>query len=429
MRPRIRIVGGAVLMGMACGPYVFADTDASAIRPVRGLVITSTARATLVSTQAAGTHGYNDLDQENWTSVQSVSPQDIDYQWRAAAPTNQKADADARKFIVMRTVRRADIEQSTRMTLLTSTTDPAMYAGQTFAETSTKTLALLKSGAEVPFVLGVNDAITGALSGLAQAGAAVAGGAGGAGGPLGNVGSAMMMLSSGRTYYRGALHRVESAPVTVSVLVNGVRTSLPAIHAAGNFTFGSKPSYHADFWWLDNAPYPLTLKYVFGPINSLVTRIDLPLESSDTPEGSASGNAANSSSAAPSGLSKLSAQLDKSCHAEVSGIYFNTGSAQILEESRPTLTAVAKLIKQSKVAVLTIEGHTDNIGTAQYNQDLSEKRAAAVRQSLVADFGVPAARLTAKGYGLTRPVETNATPEGRAHNRRVELSRPCGAKS
>ena len=53
--------------------------------------------------------------------------------------------------------------------------------------------------------------------------------------------------------------------------------------------------------------------------------------------------------------------------------------------------------------------------------------AAAVRQALVTQFGVTAGRLTAKGYGLTRPVETNATVEGRAHNRRVELVRPCGA--
>ena len=55
------------------------------------------------------------------------------------------------------------------------------------------------------------------------------------------------------------------------------------------------------------------------------------------------------------------------------------------------------MIKQSKDALLTVEGHTDNIGTADYNQDLSERRAAAVRQALVAQFGVPANRLTAKG--------------------------------
>ena len=419
MRLTVRILRGAALMGLACGPYALADTDASAIRPVQGLVITSTARATLVTAQATGTHGYNDLDQENWTSVQMVTPQDIGYQWRASAPANQQADAEARKFIVQRTVRRADIEQSTRMTLLESSVDPVMYAGQTFAETSTKTLTSLKSGADVPFVLGVNDSADGALGAISQLGAGTAGGALG-----GNLGAGLAMLNMVRNYYRGVLHRVESGPVTVSVLVNGVRTNLPAIHAAGTFTFGSKPPYHAEFWWLDNAAYPLTLKWVFGPIYSLVTRIDLPLESSPSDLPASSGKA----SAAPSGISKLSAQLDKDCHAEVSGIYFNTGSAQILDESRPTLAAVAKLIKQSKVAVLTIEGHTDNVGTAQYNQDLSEKRAAAVRQSLVADFGVPAARLTAKGYGLTRPVETNTTPEGRAHNRRVELSRPCGAK-
>jgi len=206
--------------------------------------------------------------------------------------------------------------------------------------------------------------------------------------------------------------------VTVSVVINGVRTNLPAIHAAGTFAFGSQPTQHAEFWWLDNPAYPLTLKWVFGPINSLVTRIDLPLESGDVPPGT--------SNASGSGIAQLSAQLEKSCRAEMSGIYFNTGSAQILDESRPALAAVAKLIKQSKFAGLTIEGHTDNIGTAQYNQDLSVQRAEAVRKALVSDFGVPADRLTAKGYGLTRPVETNATPEGRAHNRRVELSRPCG---
>jgi outer membrane protein OmpA-like peptidoglycan-associated protein len=123
----------------------------------------------------------------------------------------------------------------------------------------------------------------------------------------------------------------------------------------------------------------------------------------------------------------MAEQLDKSCRVQLWGIYFNTGSAQLLEESQPTLRTVAAVIEQSKDAVLTVEGHTDNIGTPDYNQDLSERRAAAVRQALVAQFGVPANRLTAKGYGLTRPVEPNTTVEGRARNRRVELTRPCAA--
>lgn len=424
MRRIVQIVGGVALIGMAHGQCVHAETTASAIRPMVGLVITHTEHSTLVVAQSSGLHGYNNLDQENWVSVTEVTPEDISYKFRASAPTNQQAQADANKFQVQRKVRRADIEQSTRMTLLESTLDPLMYAGQTYAETSTKALALLKSGADVPFVLGVNDTVGGFLGAVAQAGGAVAGGT--ANSPLGSVGAAMSMLGSARTYYRGALRRVESGPITISVVINGVRTNLPAIHAAGTFAFGSQPPQHAEFWWLDNPAYPLTLKWVFGTIDSLVTRIDFPLESSV--EASDQGNAGTlgPGGSSGSGLAKLSAQLDKSCRAEVSGIYFNTGSAQILDESHPALAAVAKLIKQSKFAALTIEGHTDNIGTAQYNQDLSERRAEAVRKSLVTDFGVPEGRLTSKGYGLTRPVETNATPEGRAHNRRVELSRPCG---
>jgi OOP family OmpA-OmpF porin len=57
--------------------------------------------------------------------------------------------------------------------------------------------------------------------------------------------------------------------------------------------------------------------------------------------------------------------------------------------------------------------------------DLSTRRANAVREVLISQLKVPANRLLAKGYGLTRPVETNATDEGRAHNRRVEVSRSC----
>jgi outer membrane protein OmpA-like peptidoglycan-associated protein len=115
----------------------------------------------------------------------------------------------------------------------------------------------------------------------------------------------------------------------------------------------------------------------------------------------------------------------KSCRVELHGIYFDSGSAVLLEESEPMLKQVAQLVKSSPEATLTIEGHTDNIGSADYNQKLSEQRAAAVRDALVARYAIPANRLTAKGFGLTRPVDSNATIVGRAHNRRVELARPC----
>ncbi|HUF36107.1 MAG TPA: OmpA family protein [Gemmatimonadales bacterium] len=70
---------------------------------------------------------------------------------------------------------------------------------------------------------------------------------------------------------------------------------------------------------------------------------------------------------------------------------------------------------------LTIEGHTDNVGSAESNLALSEKRAAAVRQFLVDTYQIDGARLSAKGLGQSKPAGANDTPEGRQANRRVEL--------
>lgn len=72
---------------------------------------------------------------------------------------------------------------------------------------------------------------------------------------------------------------------------------------------------------------------------------------------------------------------------------------------------------------LLIEGHTDNTGSAEINQSLSEKRAEAVKAYLVSTFGIDASRLEAKGFGASKPVASNDTPEGRQQNRRVELVR------
>ena len=79
------------------------------------------------------------------------------------------------------------------------------------------------------------------------------------------------------------------------------------------------------------------------------------------------------------------------------------------------------MLKEHTDLKLTIEGHTDNVGAAGSNQTLSEKRAAAVRQYLVDKHSIDEARLTAKGFGSTKPMAPNDTPEGRQNNRRVEL--------
>ncbi|HZF66903.1 MAG TPA: OmpA family protein [Gemmatirosa sp.] len=105
------------------------------------------------------------------------------------------------------------------------------------------------------------------------------------------------------------------------------------------------------------------------------------------------------------------------------GIYFDTGSDRIRPESTPTLKEIGAMLGDHPELKLAIEGHTDNAGQAASNLALSERRAAAVRQALVAQFGVDEGRLTSKGLGQAKPAAANDTPEGRQQNRRVELVR------
>jgi len=103
------------------------------------------------------------------------------------------------------------------------------------------------------------------------------------------------------------------------------------------------------------------------------------------------------------------------------GIYFDTGSDVIRPESTPTLKEIAAMLKEHGDLGLTIEGHTDNVGSPEANRALSEKRAAAVKAHLVGSEGIDAARLETAGLGDSKPASPNATPEGRQQNRRVEL--------
>lgn len=113
--------------------------------------------------------------------------------------------------------------------------------------------------------------------------------------------------------------------------------------------------------------------------------------------------------------------LMQSGRVSTHGILFASGSDRIEGESTPTLKQIGTMLQQHPELKLSIEGHTDDQGTPAGNQALSEKRAAAVAAYLVANYGIAAARLTARGYGQTRPVASNDTPEGRQNNRRVEL--------
>jgi outer membrane protein OmpA-like peptidoglycan-associated protein len=102
-------------------------------------------------------------------------------------------------------------------------------------------------------------------------------------------------------------------------------------------------------------------------------------------------------------------------------IEFKTNSAEILSESESVLEAVYRILSEhEEITKLSIEGHTDNVGKAAYNLSLSQRRTESVVKWLVKK-GIARSRLSAKGYGLTRPLESNDTEEGRDRNRRVEF--------
>lgn len=103
------------------------------------------------------------------------------------------------------------------------------------------------------------------------------------------------------------------------------------------------------------------------------------------------------------------------------GIAFETGKANIKKSSYKLLDQIAKTFIENKDFIIEVQGHTDNVGKAALNKALSEKRANAVMNYLIKK-GVPAERMTAKGYGDEMPIADNKTKAGREKNRRVEFS-------
>jgi outer membrane protein OmpA-like peptidoglycan-associated protein len=125
--------------------------------------------------------------------------------------------------------------------------------------------------------------------------------------------------------------------------------------------------------------------------------------------------------AAPASLSAAGQACERSLASALGGeqIEFASGSAAIETRSAPLLDELARGAR-SCPGLIRIEGHTDIIGRTAFNRSLSDARAAAVRDALIAR-GVPAERLRAQGLAATRPVADNHTEDGRARNRRIEF--------
>ena len=117
----------------------------------------------------------------------------------------------------------------------------------------------------------------------------------------------------------------------------------------------------------------------------------------------------------------LANDINRTGHASVYGIYFDTGKADVKPESDATLSEIAKLIQGDPTLKLYVVGHTDNQGALDLNMDLALRRAQAVLAALTTKYAVPAGRLKAYGCGPYAPVASNDSEDGRAKNRRVEL--------
>ena len=105
------------------------------------------------------------------------------------------------------------------------------------------------------------------------------------------------------------------------------------------------------------------------------------------------------------------------------GILFDTDSDHVKPESAVVIQSIAKGLMQATDLNFEIDGHTDSTGVAAHNLELSKRRAEAVKNILVSQFSIDAGRLTTAGFGSSKPIGTNNTPEGKAQNRRVEFVR------
>jgi outer membrane protein OmpA-like peptidoglycan-associated protein len=124
---------------------------------------------------------------------------------------------------------------------------------------------------------------------------------------------------------------------------------------------------------------------------------------------------------ANSGCPEVSAEVQKTLNEYAKTILFDTGKATIKTQSASVLADIIKILNEYPTSKFTVEGHTDSVGSEKLNQGLSEKRALSVKDYLVQN-GIDEFRLSALGYGESKPIDSNKTSAGRANNRRVEIN-------
>ncbi|MBP0905304.1 OmpA family protein [Mariniflexile gromovii] len=124
---------------------------------------------------------------------------------------------------------------------------------------------------------------------------------------------------------------------------------------------------------------------------------------------------------ANNGCPEVSEEVQKTLNAYAKTILFDTGKSSIKSQSEKVLGDIIKILKEYPNSKFTVEGHTDSVGSEKLNQELSDARALSVKEYLTKN-GIDEFRLSSKGYGESKPIDTNNTSKGRANNRRVEIN-------
>ena len=357
-------------------------------------------------------------DYESIKRITAVSDKSVTLSYTADNPPDENPfgdddskdkDKKPRTVRTRRTVLTTDLQSAHEYAQVFSEQHPETFPGTTAIGLSAAILADLKSKGSSAVTVqaeGLASALGGMLSGL-----------------LGQKSKELDALSK----WSGTITRDKTGPSTLTVLVNGAATPLPVVHAKG--TVGDD-NQTAEFYFLDDPRNPLSLKFTIGETTLQVVRIEFPLDQpAQTASGAAkpagggagTGGGGGNGDVASTSAATIASALESTGSFAVYGIYFDFGSDVIKPESDPVLREIGKVMADHPTWALSVDGHTDNIGGDAYNLDLSKRRAAAVKLALVTRFKIADARLATGGYGASRPKATNATLEGRAQNRRVEL--------
>ena len=323
-------------------------------------------------------------DYESIKTIEAASADAVKIVYSADVPSG--GGGKPRKVNTRRTVKRDDLRNAHEYMQTFNPSAPEAFAGTTAIGASAAVLNELKTKGRTTFTFQTPnrqpsaDRILAALTGSGAKDAK-------------SLDDLSKQLDASKA--TGTLERVEPASVPFPVLVNGARTTLPAIHARM-----AVDEVKADFYFLDDPDNPIALKWTTGSATGALQVVQI-----STPMAAAS----------------VETALKTTGRVELHGIYFDFGSAAIKPESEPVLKEIADALAKNAAWKLGVEGHTDNVGGDAPNLDLSRRRAAAVKEALTTRFHVEGARLTTAGYGASKPKEPNDTAEGRARNRRVEL--------